>query len=336
MAIRPAPYWVLPLAALLTTGCTPVRLALGQRTRLEGLPIQRVSLDLAPGSGLGPGDSAALVATASAADGQAWVTEGAGHGRVLWDSYELEAVGATVSPKGIVRLDEDPRGLATRPPRVRATTRTTPPVTSELLLPVRYDRAFRVDFAGAAGASGFPGLDGVAGGVGSMGSLDPEHPSAGGDGGPGGDGGDGGSGWDGGPGSDLRVQVALQPGPRPLLQVKVASASRVRYVLVDPDGGSLHVSAEGGPGGAGGRMGRGGSGGIGGAGTPPGNPGSRGLDGRDGSDGHGGPGGRIRVEVDPSARPWLKALTFSNQGGRPGGRGGPPVEIVEATVPPLW
>jgi hypothetical protein len=162
-----------------------------------------------------------------------------------------------------------------------------------------------------------------------MGSIDPNNPSAGGNGG---DGSDGGNGQDGGAGGDaapVQVMVALQSGNHPLLQVRVSASGKTRLFLVDPQRGSLTVSANGGAGGSGGRGGRGGRGGSGGVGTPSGSSGRDGSDGRSGSDGPQGRGGLITVTYDPQTKPHLNVIHLSSQNG-------PSAVFREDTVAALW
>jgi hypothetical protein len=72
----------------------------------------------------------------------------------------------------------------------------------------------------------------------------------------------------------VHVWVTLASGERTLLQVRAASSKRDQFFLIDPNGGSLSVDANGGPGGRGGAGGEGGRGGSGGSGFPPGVPGA--------------------------------------------------------------
>src|SRR6202041_4052176 len=120
--------------------------------------------------------------------------------------------------------------------------------------------------------------DGMGGSSGSSVSTDPNNPSAGGNGGNGTDGGNGGDGGDGGNGPPVQVRVTLRAGAHPLLQASVSAQGKTRLYLIDPQGGALTVTADGGPGGSGGRGGRGGAGGSGGIGTPNGKIGMAGSD----------------------------------------------------------
>jgi hypothetical protein len=162
----------------------------------------------------------------------------------------------------------------------------------------------------------------------------PGPQGSGGNGGDGGDGGDGSNGGDGAPGASVHVWIRPDPASGKRLQAKVSGAGRDLYYLIDPAGGTLHVSANGGAAGDGGSGGRAGSGGPGGSGSPNGLSGHDGRRGSDGRAGNPGAAGTITVSVDPAAEPYEYLLVLSNQSGS--GRPGPePVFVVEP-VPPLW
>lgn len=328
----------MPIAAALLVGCAPVQIALGTRIRLDKIPVKEITVQLQEGTSLWPGGSAPLVVKALAEDGKEYVSAGAGHGKVLWDSYRIESTGApgiTIKSNGMVKLDSDPRPYAVHPLHLRITSLSMPERSAELDLPVRFDVPFEAGFSGSSGWSGLAGSRGGTGPSGSSGSMDALNPIPGGDGGRGGDGGNGGDGGDGGSGPDLQVHVTLQPGTK-LLQIRVEAGKEARYFLVDPNGGSLLIRSMGGSGGSGGRGGEGGSGGSGGIGWPSGSTGLSGNAGRDGSDGSPGRDGRITVLVDPAAKPLLKALRFSNRGGLWGRSWKEEPEIRDAPVAPLW
>jgi hypothetical protein len=234
-----------------------------------------------------------------------------------------------VNQKGIVSLSHNPRVSDGKDPQVTITVLSHPDMRAVLDVPVRYDHPFTANFSGSPGFSGTRGLDGSDGTSGSMGSIDPNNPSAGGDGGNGSNGSDGGDGESGGNAPPVQVQVAFRAGSQPLLQISVSAAGKRKLYLVDPQGGSLTVRADGGPGGSGGRGGRGGRGGSGGIGSPNGSSGSSGSDGRSGSDGPPGRAGNITVTYDPQAKPYLTALHLSN-------RGGPKPVFLEKSVAPIW
>ena len=258
------------------------------------------------------------------------MTEGAGKGKILWSDLAIAASVVSASKKGVLSLPRDPRLSDGKAGHVIVTVASHPDLRAELDIPLRYNYKFVSNFSGSSGSSGINGSDGTDGASGSTGSMDPDQPSAGGNGT---DGTDGSNGQDGGAGSDappVDVRVTLRSGPHPLLQAGVsAPGHKQRFYLVDPQGGSLTVTADGGPGGSGGKGGRGGRGGSGGMGTPNGSSGRDGSDGRNGFDGSQGRGGQITVTYDPQAKPFLNVIRLSN-------RGGPPPEFNEEPVASLW
>jgi hypothetical protein len=319
------------LACLLAlSGCTPIKVRLGMKVYLAKTPVASIAVTLPKGPGIAPGEKMPLVVVVTEPDGKILQTEGAGKGKVLWKDLTVTATVATVNQKGIVSLPKDPRISDGKLAHVTITVPSHPDVhAAELDIPVRYNYAFISNFSGSSGSSGMNGSDGMAGSSGSSGSTDPNNPSPGGNGG---NGTDGSNGQDGGPGGDappVQVRAALRAGSYPLLQVGVSALGHQKLYLVDPQGGSLTVRADGGPGGSGGRGGRGGQGGSGGIGTPSGSSGSSGSDGRNGYDGSPGRGGSITVTYDPQAKPYLATIHLSNQGG-------PKPVFNEETVAPLW
>jgi hypothetical protein len=306
-----------------------MKVRLGMKVYLDKTPITSIAAGLPKGPGIAPGEKSPLVLIVTEPDGKVLQTEGAGHGKVLWKDLHVTATAVTANQKGVVSLPHDPRKSEGKVGHVTITVPSHPDLRAELDIPVRYNYAFTSNFSGSSGSSGMNGSDGMAGSSGSMGSTDPNNPSAGGNGGNGTNGSDGG---DGGPGGDalpVQVRVALRSGSHPLLQVSVSAAGKQKLYLVDPQGGSLTVRADGGPGGSGGRGGRGGQGGSGGMGTPSGSSGSNGSDGRNGFDGSPGKGGSITVTYDPQAKPFLAAIRLSN-------KGGPPPAFKEEPVAALW
>src|SRR5204863_402621 len=167
------------------------------------------------------------------------------------------------------------------------------------------DVAFAAHFSGRDGFPGADGANGFDGTAGTPGSIDLSNPSAGGNGSDGSDGGDGFSGGDGARGQAIHVWVTLRAGTHPLLQVRVASITREQFFLVDPEGGTLSIDANGGAGGRGGSGGRGGHGGAGGIGWPSGLSGHDGRNGSDGHRGNDGAAGTIAMEVDARAQPGI-------------------------------
>jgi hypothetical protein len=325
--------WASCLAAcfpLVLTGCAAVQVHLGMKIYLAKTPIASIEAAQAKAAGIGPGEKSSLIVTVTQPDGKVLQTEGAGHGKILWKDLQVTATVVTVNQKGVLSLPRDPRISDGKTGHITVTVPSHPDIhAAELDVPLRYNYNFSANFSGSSGSSGMNGADGTDGMSGSPGSMDPNNPSPGGDGT---NGGDGSNGSDGGPGGDappVQILVALRSGSHPLLQMSVTAVGHRRLYLVDPQGGSLTVKADGGQGGSGGRGGRGGRGGSGGSGTPNGNSGRDGSDGRSGSDGPSGRGGSITVTYDPQAKPYLTAIHLSNQGG-------PKPTFNQAPVAPLW
>jgi len=319
-----------------------MKVGLGMRVHLDKLPVKTIEASMPNGPAIAPGESSPLVLTFTDASGKVWVTEGKGKGKILWSDLTVTPSVVTVNKKGVLSLAHDPRKSDGKIGQVEISVPSHPELHASLTVPVTYDYAFAANFNGANGSDGLngsSGSDGMSGSSGSMGSCDPDNSSAGGDGGNGSDGTDGGNGGDGTDGGNapaVKVMITLRPGASPLLQAVVSAAGRKdRHFLVDPQGGSLTISANGGAGGnggSGGKGGKGGSGGSGGSGCPSGSDGSSGLDGQDGmsgSDGSPGSSGAITIVYDPAVKPYLTALKTSN-------KGAPPPVYQEAPVAPLW
>jgi hypothetical protein len=333
---------------LVFTGCSDLAVFLGLRTRLDKLPVTSISASLVgkgsvqPVTALAPGHAAQLVVVANTADGKQLVSVGAGHGKVLLDSFTFTPTLVTIDAHGKVSLPPDPRISEGKIASLHLDTVGHPDVVTDLHIAVRYDVPFLANCSGAAGFNGLDGFAGTDGSPGSSGTPSLPDPTTGlpGPDGPGGNGGDGGNGEDGGnggdgaPGAAVHVWLRLESVSHPLLQAKVSGGGRDLYYLIDPSGGTLKVTADGGAGGAGGSGGRGGRGGTGGSGNPNG---SSGLDGRSGFGGLAGrPGaaGTITVSVDPAAQPYEQLLVLSNHSGS--GQAGRAPTIVSEPVPPLW
>lgn len=317
--------------AFLLSGCAALQVHVFQtRLYLNKVPATSMAVSLPQGPGIAPGEKLPLVVTFTTADGKVFVTEGAGHGKILWHDLNVSATVAGVNKKGVLSLPSDPRLSEGKLPRVSVTAPSHPNLKAELDVPIRYDRSFAASFSGSAGSRGFDGTNGTDGTSGTMGSFDPDHPQAGGDGSDGSNGTDGGSGGDGGDGPPVQVRVTLRQGSQPpLLQVAVQAARKTTLFLVDPQGGSLTVKSLGGDGGQGGKGGRGGRGGSGGVGTPNGRDGRNGLDGHDGSSGSSGRVGAITVIYDPKVTPFLSAIRLPRSDG-------PRPTFREEPVGQLW
>ena len=317
------------VSLLSLAACTAARVKLGARIRIAQAPIASMQASLPKGPAISPEQKLALVVQFTQPGGKILVTEGQGKGKVLWQDLTVTASVVTADQKGNVQLPGDPRISEGKTAHVTITVPTHPDLRAELDIPITYDYNFVANFSGNPGDDGLNGTDGINGAPGSMGSIDPNNPSPGGDGGNGTDGSNGYDGSNGGNAPNVQVFVTLKPGTHPLLQISVSAAGKTRLYLVDPQGGTLAVHADGGRGGSGGRGGRGGRGGSGGSGTPNGNNGRDGADGRNGFDGSPRKGGSIRVAYDLQAKTYLTTLHFSNKGGAP-------PSFNEQPVAPLW
>lgn len=335
------------LLLALLAGCSSLAVSLGLRIRLDKIPVTSLTASLldrygAPVHALAPGQAARLVVVATASDGKQYASVGAGHGKVAMNNYTITATVVTVSKSGSVSLSADPRLSDGKVAHLHIVPIAHPTVATDLDIPVRYDIAYSADFSGANGTPGFDGtagLDGSAGTDGAAGTTDPTtglttQQGPGGNGTDGGNGGDGDDGGNGSPGEAVQVWVRTESGTKPLLQIKVAGGGRELLYLVDPNGGSLKITDDGGQGGRAGQGGPGGHGGAGGSGVPPGMDGVDGTAGTDGRPGFPGAAGTIAISVDPAAQPFLKCITWSNKGGD--GSAGPAPTITVQPIAPLW
>ena len=311
------------------TACTSMKVKMGWKVYLDRTPVASMQATLPKGPAIAPGQKSPLVVTFQQPDGKTLTTEGAGGGKVMWKELSVTATVVTVNQKGVLALPKDPRKSDGKEGHIVVTAPSHPDLRAELDIPVRYNLAFVANFSGASGSNGLDGSSGTDGISGSPGSADPDNPSAGGDGGDGSDGGDAGNGGDGGNAPPVIVRIALRAGTPALLQASVAAAGKTKYYLIDPQGGSLTVRADGGAGGSAGKGGRGGRGGSGGIGSPSGSSGHDGSDGHDGMSGSDGRGGLITVTYDPQVKPYLGSIRTSSQNG-------PKAIFQEAPVPALW
>lgn len=315
---------------LVLNGCTSTQVWMGSRVRLEKIVLTPpIMASLPRGPGIAPGEKSPLIVVFTTAAGEVLTTEGEGRGKVLWEDLKVTSTIVSTNSRGIVSLSRDPRLSEGNLPHLIITVPSHPELSTEFDVPVRYDCAFNAYFSGSAGSNGAEGSNGTDGANGSNGSTDPNKPSPGGNGSNGSNGSDGQSGEPGRDAPPVQVRVAFKPGDRPLLQVSVSDSHHEELFLIDPKGGTLTVSAEGGPGGSGGKGGKGGLGGTGGKGLPNGKNGRNGTNGTDGWDGAKGRGGYITVVYDPRAGPFLDAIHLYNNHG-------PPPVYSEESVAPLW
>ena len=310
-------------------GCSSLRVGLGMREPLAKADVSSMIAKLENGPGIAPGQKASLIVELTRQDGKILLTEGKGHGKVKWKDLSATGTVVDVDQKGIVSLRPDPRYSDGKTGHVTITAPSHPGLQTDLDISFRYDVAFFANFSGTPGSDGMSGLDGSAGISGTPGSMDPNNPLAGGDGGNGTDGYDGHDGSPGGNAPNVFVRVTVRPGDHLMLQVSVSASGDEEFFLIDPQGGTLTVSADGGRGGWGGKGGRGGRGGSGGLGIPSGKDGMSGHDGRNGWDGPKGKGGSIRVTYDPQVKPFLSLIHLSNQNG-------PQPIFSEQSIAQLW
>ncbi|MEO1049957.1 MAG: hypothetical protein AAFX87_05010 [Bacteroidota bacterium] len=143
------------------------------------------------------------------------------------------------------------------------------------------------------------------------------------------DGGDGSHGSSGSDGEHIEVNLSAYYDSimgRELVKavVKSKSSSKKSTYLVNPAGGKLLITTDGGEGGSGGDGGYGGDGKDAKAPTEKKSakaPGDGGDGGNGGDGGDGGNGGSITVYVDPTAANYMRLISFSNEGGQAGRSG---------------
>src|ERR1035438_2340194 len=158
----------LGLASLLAlSGCAAVQVRLGMKVSLAKTPVASIEVTQPKGQGIGPGQKSPLVVAVTQPDGKVLQTEGAGHGKVLWQDLVVTPTIVTVSKKGVITLPKDPRKSDGKLPTVTITVPSHPDVHTELDIPLRYDYAFVSNFSGASGSSGMNGMDGTDGMSGS-------------------------------------------------------------------------------------------------------------------------------------------------------------------------
>jgi hypothetical protein len=192
------------------SGCASIQVHLGMKVYLAKIPVTSIEISQPKGPGIAPGQKSALAVTVTGADGKTLVTEGAGHGKVMWRDLTVTATVVTVNTKGVISLGKDPRKSDGKMPLVTVTVPSHPDAHAELEIPLRYDYKFSSNFSGSSGSDGMSGTNGTDGMSGSPGSMDPDNPSAGGDGTNGSDGSDGQNGGDGGDAPPVQVLVTLR------------------------------------------------------------------------------------------------------------------------------
>lgn len=295
-------------------------------------PVASMSVALTNATAVGPGEKKSLAVTIVAPDGTTWSTNGSGAHKVPWNVFALTSDVVDVDAKGKVSLIRDPRQIHGDFGHVTVTMPSHPELKAEADIPLRFNLSYRLDFSGSKGMDGMDGTNGTDGMSGTDGTVNADGTlGAGGNGSDGTNGTDGMNGGSGGNAPDVQVYLAPMPGNSRLIEASVSPGGmNPTYFLIDPQGGKLYVSADGGEGGRGGKGGRGGRGGSGGNGIPPGLSGHDGLDGQDGMSGSNGMGGRITVVYDPAVSPFLKQMLALSS------MYGPSPEYVERPLQPLW
>lgn len=247
---------------------------------------------------------------------------------IAWDQFGVEVEGGTFAD-GKVIISSNFADIKQHEVKVKAYLLKNPELKSELVLHLDYKGEMLADFSGTAGKPGRNGQSGQRGDNGSS-STSPRD---------GGNGGQGGNGGDGAQGQDIEVFAKIKPDPilkKDLLEVRVKSKTTgvEQVYLVDPDGGKLKVSTDGGRGGSGGTGGYGGPGGSNSYSKTSGNGGNAGFAG---NGGNGARGGSITVYLDPGTdKIPAGTLTFSNEGGAGGNRGQAGVGGAKGDYPSNW
>ena len=151
-ACRKAARVCLPLAALLLSGCAAVQVRLGMKTYLNKIPVTSMEAKLAKGTAIAPGEKLPLVVSFTDPNGKVWVTEGEGHGKILWKDITVTPDVVTANKKGIVSLPSDPRLSDGKAAHVAITVPSHPDMHSEIDIPVRYDSNYSFRVSGSSGS----------------------------------------------------------------------------------------------------------------------------------------------------------------------------------------
>jgi len=232
---------------------------------------------------------------------------------IEWDRFGVEVEGGSFT-NGKVIINSNAADIKNYQVKIKAYFIKNPELKHELILNLDFKGEVLADFSGTPGK---PGRNGQSGQRGDNGSSS-TSPRDGGNGGQGGNGGDGGQGQDIDVFAKLKYDAVLK---KDLLEVRVKSKTTgtEQVYFVDPAGGKLKISADGGAGGPGGTGGYGGPGGSNSYSKTSGNGGNAGFAG---NGGNGAKGGSIVVYLDPSTDKLPAGiLTYSNEGGAAGSRG---------------
>jgi hypothetical protein len=233
---------------------------------------------------------------------------------VDWNQFKIEVEGGQFS-QGIVTISENPADIKNHEVKIKAATIKNADIKSEWTLKLNYTGDIVADFSGASGERGYQGQSGQRG---ANAVTSSDRCGSGGNGGPGGNGGNGDAGQDIEVFAKMKYDEVMK---KDLLQVLVKSKTtgKTQTYLVNPEGGKIKVSANGGYGGSGGSGGQGGGGGDDSYRQSSGNGGNGGSGG---VGGNGGNGGTIVAYMDPSTDKLpAGVITFSNEGGDGGYKG---------------
>src|ERR1035437_10465736 len=96
-----------PILAL--CGCSAIQVKLGMKVYVAQLPIATMQASLPKDPGIAPGEKSPLVVTFTQPDGRAWMTEGAGKGKILWSDIAITTSVVSAGKKGVLSLPRDPR-----------------------------------------------------------------------------------------------------------------------------------------------------------------------------------------------------------------------------------
>jgi hypothetical protein len=130
----------LVLASLLAlSGCAAVQVKLGMRTYLNKIPVTSMEAKLANATAIAPGEKLPLIVAFTDSTGKVWITEGEGHGKILWKDLAVTPTVVTASKKGVVSLSSDPRISDGKVAHVAVAAPSHPDLYSEIEIPIRYD-----------------------------------------------------------------------------------------------------------------------------------------------------------------------------------------------------
>lgn len=301
-------------------------------TAVSGKEFASLELRSKAGSGISPGQSIPIGIIVKTDKDKEYRTpnfpEDGSFRSIEWDRFGVEVEGGTFAD-GKVIISSNLADIKHYQIKVKAYFLKNPELKHELVLNLDFKGEIVADFSGERGKPGRNGQSGQRGDNGSS-STSPRD---------GGNGGQGGNGGDGAPGQDIEVFAKMTSDAilkKDLLEVRVKSKTTgiEQIYLVDPAGGKLKVSVDGGAGGSGGSGGYGGPGGSNSYSKTSGNGGNAGYAG---NGGNGAKGGSVTVYLDPSVDKLpAGTLIYSNEGGVAGSRGLAGVGGAKGDYPSNW